>query len=218
MRPLQLVDDPLRACLVLQVHLFAADAVQVGGEAAVLLFAALSLLCEQRVDRPVFDRNKSLDLPLALYDEAHGYRLYPAGGQAAAHAVPQQRADLVAHKPVQDAAGLLGVDQVHVDLPGVGEGLVDRPLGDLVEHYPPGAGLLDFRRRHKVPGDGLAFAVRVGGQEDLGRVLDLVFQLFDYLALLVGDPVLRREAVRPRPPTGCERSRSRTWPTDALTR
>ncbi len=76
------------------------------------------------------------DLSLALHDEAHRDRLHAAGGQAAADLAGQQRAERVAHEPVDDAPRLLCVDEVHVDVPGVREGLPDGGLGDLRERHP----------------------------------------------------------------------------------
>ena len=87
-------------------------------------------------------------------------------------------ADLVAVEPVQDAAGLLGVDQVVVQVARVLGGRPDRRLGDLVEHHP-----LDrharLERLQQVPGDGLALAVAVRGQVELVDVLEQLLQLGD---------------------------------------
>ena len=78
-----------------------------------------SLGGEPDVDAPVLDRPERPDLALALDDQAHGDRLDAAGGQAGPDAAPQERADLVADQPVEDPAGLLGVDQLQVDLAGL---------------------------------------------------------------------------------------------------
>ena len=52
------------------------------------------------------------DLALALHDHAQRHGLHAAGGETAAHFVPEQRRDLVAHQPVEHAARLLRVHQV----------------------------------------------------------------------------------------------------------
>ena len=65
---------------------------------------------------PVLFGDEALDLALALADELERDRLHAAGGEAAADLVPQERADLVAHQPVEHAARLLRVDHLHVDL------------------------------------------------------------------------------------------------------
>jgi hypothetical protein len=56
--------------------------------------------------------------------------------QLGGHLLPQHRADLIAVQPVQDAAGLLGVDQVVVQVAWVLSGGADRRFGDLVENHP----------------------------------------------------------------------------------
>ncbi len=62
-------------------------------------------------------------------------RLHPAGGQAGLHLLPEDGGDLVAVQAVEDAAGLLGVDQAAVDLAGLVDGPLDGLGGDLVEDH-----------------------------------------------------------------------------------
>jgi hypothetical protein len=88
---------------------------------------------EDRADLPVFLGDEGLDLALALDDEADGDGLDAAGGEALGDLAPEERADLVTDDAVEDSAGLLGVDAIHVDREGVGEGLLDLGLGDCVE-------------------------------------------------------------------------------------
>ena len=77
---------------------------------------------------------EGLDLALALADEAHGDRLHAARRQAAAHLVPQDRADLVADQAVEDAARLLRVELVAIELAaGCWIASWTALLGDLVE-------------------------------------------------------------------------------------
>ena len=110
---------------------------------------------------------KARDLALALDDEADGDRLDATGRQAAADLARQQRAQRVADQAIDDAARLLRVDEVHVDLARVGERLLDRRLGDLVEGDPERLLGRDVGGLGDVPGDRLAFAVEVGGEVDL---------------------------------------------------
>ena len=77
----------------------------------------------------------------------------------------------------------------------MGEGFGDGRLGDLVEDHPLGALGLDLGRFHQVPGNGLAFAVGVGRQVDLGGVLRQLLELLDHRPLLIGHAVLGREIV-----------------------
>ena len=59
------------------------------------------------------------DLALALDDQPQRHRLHAAADRRPLHPLPQQRADLVAHQPVEDAPRLLGIDQAHVDVAAV---------------------------------------------------------------------------------------------------
>jgi len=77
---------------------------------------------------------------------------------------PEERGRLVADQPVEHAARLLRVDFPLVDVEGMRQRVGDRVLGDLVEQDAP----------HLAPfeswlatchGDGLALAIRVGGEE-----------------------------------------------------
>ena len=150
---------------------------------------------EDRLDRPVLARGERLDLALPLDHEPDRHRLDATGRQPAPDLARQQRAQRVADEPVDDPARLLGVDQVLVDLARIGERLADRRLGDLAEGDPAGLAGRHVRRLGHVPGDRLALAIEVGGEEDgvgaLGRLLDIG----DLLAPVGRDHVLRGEVV-----------------------
>ena len=80
--------------------------------------------------------------------------------------------DLVPVQPVEDAPGLLGVDQVDWSmLARVGHRGLDRRLGDLVEDHPLDRHL-GLERLDQVPGDGLALAVLIRGEQELVDVLE----------------------------------------------
>jgi len=119
---------------------------------------------QRRRDTPVLVRHKGRDLALAHADEAKRCRLHATGAQctavpAARDLLPQEGAEQVPHEPVEHPPGLLGVHEVHVDMPGMGERLPHRGLGDLVEL--DALGVLEAQRLHQVPRDGLSLAVRV---------------------------------------------------------
>ena len=155
-------------------------------------------LAEVGFDGPVFLGDEGLDLALALHDEAHGHALHAPGGEAAPDLLPEEGREAVADQAVEHAAGLLGVDEVHVDLARVGYGGLYRAGGDLVElDAVDTAGCrspapVDFAH---VPGYGLALAVGVGGQVDGLGGLHALAQVLDGLALVAGHDVLGREAV-----------------------
>ena len=111
-------------------------------------------------------------LALAVDDQSGRDGLDPAGGQAGHDLLPEDRADLVAVEAVEDAARLLGLDEVHVELARVLGGLEDGGLGDLVEDHPLDRdALLGLQLVEQVPGDRLALAVLIGGEEELVGVL-----------------------------------------------
>jgi len=126
---------------------------------------------EPRLDRPVLLGREAADLALALADDAHGDRLHAARREPAAHLVPEQRRELVADQPVEDAARLLRVEAVAVELAGLLERFEDRLLRDLVEQHA-----MDVLPRAPsfcamCQANGLALAVGVGRQVDVLLVL-----------------------------------------------
>ncbi|MCY1518680.1 hypothetical protein D9M68_534030 [compost metagenome] len=145
---------------------------------------------EVSVHFPVLFRHEGADLALALHHQLHRHRLHTAGGQAAGDLLPEQRRDHVAHHAVEEAARLLGVDAVDIEVAGLGEGLLDGLLGDLVEHHALVAAVIATDRFPQVPGDGLPFAVQVGCEIDGVGILGQAAQLFDHLLLAGKDLVL----------------------------
>ncbi len=151
---------------------------------------------EPRRDRPVLAGREASDLPLALHDEAHRDRLDSPGREARAHLAREERAQRVPHQAIDDPARLLRVDKVLVDLPRMGEGMQDGGLGDLAEGDPRQLLRRERCRLRHVPGDRLALAVEVRGQEDPVRVPGRPLDGVDVLPRsLVGDHVLGREVV-----------------------
>ena len=126
---------------------------------------------EVGVERPVLLGLERLDLALALHDEPHRDRLHAPGGEPAPHLLPEDGADLVADEPVEDAARLLRVELLPVEVDRVLDGLLDRVLRDLVEEDAPHAGVaaLGADLLGDVPGDRLALAIGVGREEDARR-------------------------------------------------
>ena len=143
---------------------------------------------------PVVGGDERHALTLALDHQPRRDGLHAAGRQALADLAPQHRADLVPVQPVEDAPRLLGVDQPVVQLAGVGQRPLDGLGGDLVEHHALD-GDLGLELLQQVPGDGLALAVLIGGQEELVGVLQQLLELADLLLLVGVDHVVRGEAV-----------------------
>ena len=148
---------------------------------------------ECRRHRPVLDGLEGQYLPLPVRDQAHGHRLHTPGGKPWADLFGQNGADLVADDPVQFPTGLLGVYPVHVNGARVQQGGVDRRLGDLVELNPSRVSKAEGFLQ--VPGDRLAFTVRVRSEIDFAGVLDSSPQFGDNVLSLRDDDVGRREVV-----------------------
>ncbi len=143
---------------------------------------------EQGGEVPVFLGDECPDLRLPVADDPDGDGLDPTGGKAPLHLVPEEGADLVADETVEDPPGLLRLVPVEVEIVGVGDRVEDGLAGEVVEEDAPDhfflADLLG-----DVPGDGLAFAVRVRGEEDLLRSGRRLLEFGDHLLLAVHDQI-----------------------------
>ena len=148
-----------------------------------------------RFQRPPFYGDESGDLAFPFYNHPQGNRLDAAGRQPQLDFEPEQRADFVADQPIQDAAGLLSVDQLHINCAGMLKGVLNGLFGDFVkddafggalEAIPAGGGL-------EMPGDGFAFAVGVGGEKDVGGAGAGLFQVVNQLFLVFLHEIFGRE-------------------------
>ena len=152
------------------VGLLAIDGIEAGEE-------ALALLRQLGFDGPVFIGLEPLDLGFAVGDDAQGHRLHAAGRAGAGQLAPQDRREGEADEIIEGAARQIGIDQrlvdVARDLHRGGDGI----LGDGVEQHAADRGvLLDrlFLAQHieHVPGNGLAFAIRVSCQDQFVGALE----------------------------------------------
>ena len=113
----------------------------------------------------------------------------------APHPPPQDRRDPVADQTVQDAPGLLRVEQLQVDAARSKEGVEDRVAGDLGEGHPLGRGGILAEQRGDVEGDRLPLAVVVGREDQVVGVLEGALQIADVALRVLGDLVLHLELV-----------------------
>ena len=131
---------------------------------------------ELGLDRPVFARPEDLDLGFPLADQAERDRLNPPRRAGARQLAPQHRREREADEVVERAPREIGVDQPLIEIARVAERFVDRGLGDLVKHHPLDVDILENglfgERRADMPGDRLAFAVRVRREVEILRVPD----------------------------------------------
>ena len=154
----------------------------------------LGAAVEGHVEVPVAGGHESDAFPFPVNDETGGHGLNATRRQFRHDLLPQHRGDLVAVEAVEDAAGLLRVDEVGVERAGVGDRLGDGRRGDLVEDHAVG-GHLGFEFLQQVPGDGLALAVTIGGQEEFVGDLEFLFQLPQRRLLVGGHDVEGGEVV-----------------------
>ena len=169
---------------------------QAGGEAGRVRDVRLAVVLrgELGLEVGVGGRAERDPLPLPVHHQPGGDRLYPPGGQLGHDLLPQHGRDLVPVQPVQHPARLVGVDQAVVHLARVGDGPGDRLRGDLVEDHPA-VRHLGLELLQQVPGDGLALAVFIGGEQEFVGVLEQALELGDLLALVAVHDEQRLEVV-----------------------
>src|SRR5262249_61802949 len=146
----------------------------------------------------------------------HPRRLTPPGRDAPPHFIPEQRADLITHEAVQNAAGLLGIEQFLVEFLWMLQGLFHRAFGDFVEKDPMNSLLLPsllwtvFRLRFlrflrlfgwtadllgNMPGDGFPFPIGIGGEIHSLGARGRFLYLVDHLLLSLDDFIGRAKVV-----------------------
>ena len=140
---------------------------------------------EGGLDAVVGFRTEGHDFLFAVHDEAQGDALHAPGAELGLYFSPEDGGKLESHQAVQHAAGLLGVHQVHVDIPGVLNGAQDGVFGNFVENDAAGFFGGEFQNLLEVPGNGFPFAVFIGGQPDGVRGLGKLAE-FGHDLLLVG--------------------------------
>ena len=135
------------------------------------------------------------DLLLTVDDQAQGDGLDTTGGEPRLDLAPEDRRKLETDEAVEDAAGLLRVDEVHVDVAGMLDGREYRIFRDLVEDNPAGILPLESEGLEQVPGNRLSFAVLIGCEQDRRRLGCRAAEFRHQTLLVVGDDILRREPV-----------------------
>ncbi len=139
-------------------------------------------------DRPVFLGAEFLDFQFAVADKSQRDRLHAAGRAGAGELAPEHGRQSEADEIIECAAGKIGIDQRVVDLARMLHRLGHRLLGDGVEDDALDRlvlqRLLFIERFEHVPGDRLALAVGVGGEdqrvgllEGMGDVVDPLLRL-----------------------------------------
>ena len=123
-------------------------------------------------DLPVFVWHEGFDFPFAFDDQSRRHRLHSSGTQPGRDFAPQQWGDLIANDAIDDAAGLLSIDDVLFDATRAESNA--RAMSDLVmalktTRFASPVGTP--RASAKMPGDGLSFTVKVGREPDIDGLL-----------------------------------------------
>ena len=126
---------------------------------------------ERGHQRPIFARHEFFDFQLAVANQAQRHRLHASGRARARQLAPQHRREREADQIIEGAAREIGVDQGRVDLARVLHRVEHGLLGDRVEHHAFHHLLLErvllLEHLQHMPGNGLALAVGVGGEDQL---------------------------------------------------
>ena len=138
---------------------------------------------ESRVNRPVLGAHVRHALTFLGDHEARGHRLHAASRQGRADLAPQEGRDLVAVEAVEDAASLLRVHEVGVQVARVLQGALDRFLRDFVEDHAA-HGNLRLQDLQEVPRDGLTLAVLISCQIEFVGLLEELLEFGDLFLLI----------------------------------
>ena len=149
---------------------------------------------EGRVDRPVLGTHVRHTVAFLGDHEARSHRLHAAGRQGRADLAPQEGRDLVAVEAVEDAAGLLRVHEVGVQIARVLQGALDRFLRDFVKNHAA-HGNLRLQDLQEVPRDSLTLAVLISCQEEFVGLLEELLEFGDLFLLIRVHHVVRLEAL-----------------------
>ncbi len=140
------------------------------------------ILGEDGTDAEVRFAVEFLNLPLALNDESNSHTLYTPGRESWLHLSPQHGRELEAHDTVEHTPCLLCVDEVHVQVARMLDGIENSRLGNFMEDDAARLLLIQSEYFAKVPADGFSLAVLIGCQPDLlgllGARLQFAYQFF----------------------------------------
>ena len=129
-----------------------------------------------RHQRPVFAADEFFDLELAVANQPQRHRLHPPRRARARQLPPQHRRQREAEQIIERPARQIGIDQRLIDGARMRHRLGHRLLGDGVEDDALDGllaeRLLLLEEFQHMPGDRLALAIGVGGENELVGALD----------------------------------------------
>ena len=101
-----------------------------------------------------------------MHEKTHRNGLNPSGRKAPGHFFPKQRRQRVTDQAIENPTGLLGVHQLHVEVPRLIQRLADGFFGDLVKHHAL-HGHFGGQQLKQVPANAFPLPVFIRGQEQL---------------------------------------------------
>ena len=131
------------------------------------------------VDRPVFPRLECADLVFSVHNQTHRDRLHSACGKSAADFAPEERAELIADDAVENAARLLRIDKIKVDLVRMRHTCLHTGFGDLIELDAVVLFGIEPEQLRQMPRNRFTLAVRVRCEPDARAFLCARFQILD---------------------------------------
>ena len=150
---------------------------------------------QQRLDGPVFLRHKCADLVLAVHDQTGCNALHTACGQTALDLAPQERRQLIANDSIENAACLLCIYQIDINIARVLDTRADRLLGDLVKGHAAGIFVLELEQLLDMPRNRFSLAVRVSCEIDEIALADFAADFLDDFIFTLDRHIFRLEIV-----------------------
>ena len=123
---------------------------------------------EINLDGPVFAWLECLYLNLPLTDQAKRHGLHPSCRLSPRQLAPKHRRQGKADEIIQRSSGLLGINQIHIQITGVIDTVQNGAFSNFIKDHPLRMDVMKavvvFQRLHDMPGNGLPFPIRVGGE------------------------------------------------------
>ena len=91
------------------------------------------------------------NLPFAVHDQAQSYGLYTSCRKLRLDLSPEYRRQFESYKTVENSTCLLGIDQIHVDLAWVFDGVEDGRLCNLLKNNSFGILFIELQSLEKMP-------------------------------------------------------------------
>ena len=106
---------------------------------------------EVRIDRPIFGRNKCLNLLFPVSYDSECDRLDAPSRKSALHFCPEKRGNLISDHSVQNTPCLLCIHKVHIDLSGILQRRLYGVLGNFIKCDSSHFFLIQLQRCDKMP-------------------------------------------------------------------